>query len=321
LIHYLPSILQLDPRSVTLVAVGSVLLIAALAIQASGRHFKLPPLWLCILFGAWLIDLFFAGTAPDGSRARWMANLLRSLPGRENVRFLLLPPASSLSYPDVVARVDLPLGTLNPRAPQDGVTLSQWESSSVFLPAGQYQFLEDLDRELLFCNGEGCLTAVGSENRFTTGVNLSHFRVRAGSAAAFPIIKVAKLEISSTTAKRSLQLASGVRLHSLDDNAYWDPKGFWIHGGSRAEFAIEGRGPTTLSLANGAEENWVDVVTNHETLQFALRPRTAKRLTVALENGITFLAVEAASGFRPADLDPETEDRRLLGVFLTSPRD
>ena len=75
-----------------------------------------------------------------------------------------------------------------------------------------------------------------------------------------------------------------------------------------------------MSLANGSQQNRIEAVTNDETLLFALRPRAAKRLTVPLVKGFTFLTVEAASGFRPADLDPETNDRRLLGVFLTSPR-
>jgi hypothetical protein len=320
LTHYFPSMLELDLRSVAMAVVASVLLIAAIVVQASGRRLKLAPPWLAILLGAWLIDFTSAGKAPEGSQARWTATLLKGLPGREDQSFLLLPSAKPVAYPDILAKVELPLGALEPKAAQDVESPLYWESSSVYLPAGQYTLLGDSNDELLLCNGEGCFSSSQAGGRFTTRVNLDRFRVRANTPLSRLRVKVSRLEVSPVHARRSLLLASGVRLHSLDDNAYLDPRGYWVHGGSRARFVVEGRGPTVLSLANGAQENWVEAITDQETLQFALRPRAAKRLTVALVEGITFLSVESASGFRPAEFDSGTKDRRLLGVFLTSPR-
>lgn len=320
LTHYFPSMLELDPRSAAMAVAGSLLLMAAIAVLACGRRLKLPPPWLAILMAAWLVDFVSAGTAPESSQARWTADLLKGLAGREDEKFLLLPSAKPIAYPDILAKVELPLGALKPKVSQDAESPLYWESSSVFLPAGQYTLLGDTNDELLLCNGEGCFSSSQSGARFSTRVNLTRFRVRANTPLSSLRIGVVKLEASPVHAKRSLLLASGVRLHSLDDNAYLDLRGYWVRAGLKARFVVEGRGPTVLSLANGAQENWVEAVTDQETLRFALRPRAAKRLTLPLAEGITFLAVESASGFRPADFDSGSKDRRLLGVFLTSPR-
>ncbi len=246
-------------------------------------------------------------------------DLLRELPGREEERFFLLPSARSLPYQEVVAMVDLSLRTASVSTAEDNEE-RYWESRPIYLPAGQYALHGDLREELSLCNGEGCFSSTEIGTRFGVRVNLAHFHVRAKIVPSSDIrIKILRLGSSFVIANCSLQIPSGTRLHSLDENAFAEPKGFWVGARSEARFVLEAElGSQAVSLANGGRENWVEVSFGEKSVQFSLRPWEVKHLEVPLEDGIAFVAVRSASGFRPEDLDPRKSDRRDLGVFLTS---
>jgi hypothetical protein len=245
-----------------------------------------------------------------------MERFLIDLPGHEEARFVELPEWRQLDFADVVGRVEVPLGRLKPGIDDPGTL----RSSTIVLPPGRYRVSASLQGEWLPCNGQGCFAPIEGDGTFATRVELARFHLRGSRPGTELRLELVELERASATARQSISLRAGTRLHSLDDNAFAEPRGFWVKGASRARFALEGRGPVALSLANGARENWVEVLYGGEKLRFSLRPRATKRLTVPVEEGTALLSVQSESGFRPMELEEETTDRRYLGVFLTSPR-
>ena len=94
----------------------------------------------------------------------------------------------------------------------------------------------------------------------------------------------------AVTALQSLAFEGGLRFHSLDDNVFFEPRGFWVRAGAKAHFALEGRRDVdvVLSLANGGRENWVEVEQTEKVLQFSLRPFETKRVQVSFENDLAY---------------------------------
>ncbi len=321
LTHYLPSLVRADPRSLVLVGVGAGILLLAAVVQLSPRRFRLPPLVVPLLVTTCLVDFISPGRAPENARARWMEDLLWGLPGREVDRFLKLPSVSAIEYGEVLGLVDLPLrgATRASRDRQEQVEL--WQSAPIRLPSGEFVLSSDETGEVELCNGEGCFTSSRMGRTFRTGVGLARFRVRSGSASPSLRLRPERLSGKAVTALQSLAFEGGLRFHSLDDNVFFEPRGFWVRAGAKAHFALEGRRDVdvVLSLANGGRENWVEVEQTEKVLQFSLRPFETKRVQVSFENDLAYLTVTSAAGFRPAELDPAKADHRRLGVFLTAP--
>jgi hypothetical protein len=105
--------------------------------------------------------------------------------------------------------------------------------------------------------------------------------------------------------------------------AYMEAGGIWIAGGARATFAMApDRGePLRLRVRNAPVANTITIETDdwHRTLSLAPRevrtidvPRSLLPDTIA-----TLVTIGAATGFRPADLDPTVQDHRLLGCYVT----
>ena len=103
-------------------------------------------------------------------------------------------------------------------------------------------------------------------------------------------------------------------------DAWMEPMGTWVAGGSNAEFAIAPDAQSTLELfmRNGPVANrvtlesatWKETLTLEPGAERTLPlPRDRRRLAIPLK-------VTAATGFRPADFDPKTEDVRFLGVWI-----
>ena len=113
-----------------------------------------------------------------------------------------------------------------------------------------------------------------------------------------------------------MPLPEGRRLHGLDDDAYLDPKGFWVKSGRRARFALEPGGE--LELSNGGLANTVLVHTATGTERIELAPWARTVIATPDDSGATVVSVESEGGFRPMDLDPQSADYRELGVFVRS---
>jgi hypothetical protein len=104
------------------------------------------------------------------------------------------------------------------------------------------------------------------------------------------------------------------RLHGLDDEAYLDPKGFWVKRGARAGFALEPGGD--IQLANGGRDNTVLVHTTSGTERLELAPWARTVVSLSGTAGVAVFFVESVGGFRPAELDPGSADTRDLGIFV-----
>jgi hypothetical protein len=103
-------------------------------------------------------------------------------------------------------------------------------------------------------------------------------------------------------------------------DAWMEPAGTWVAGGSNAEFAIAPDAQSTLQLfmRNGPVANrvtlesatWKETLTLEPGAERTLPlPKDRRRLAIPLK-------VTATTGFRPADFNPKTEDVRFLGVWI-----
>jgi len=293
----------------------------AVIVQLSGRAVRLPPLAITILVGTVLVDVLSPGSPPVTASGRWMERLLWGISNRQTAHFLMLPAVSSLQYGEVLQLIELPLPQARGSTREEREVGGLWESMPVRLPAGEFVLESGPSSELRLCNGEGCFASARPGQPFQTRVGFSRFHVRSEESIPNLHLRAVRLEAGFVTAFQSLQLPSGLRLHSLDDNVFYEPSGFWVRAGSQARFALEQElSPhTVLSLVNGGKENWITVQQSEGVVRFPLRPFEAKRLQIPATHGFGWLAVECATGFRPVDLEPSREDPRPLGVFVTAP--
>jgi hypothetical protein len=109
-------------------------------------------------------------------------------------------------------------------------------------------------------------------------------------------------------------------VYLLAGDAWVEPGGTWIGGRSNAEFAIatDARAPLQLLVRNGPIENSVTLASAAWQERLLLNAGEERLVNVPFDgrDRTTPLTVAAANGFRPADVDPGSEDRRLLGVWI-----
>jgi hypothetical protein len=109
-------------------------------------------------------------------------------------------------------------------------------------------------------------------------------------------------------------------LFLLGGDAWVEPAGTWIGGRSIAEFAIatDPQAPLQVLVRNGPVENSVTLASAAWREQLQLRAGEERLVQVPSDNRgrPTPLIVAAANGFRPADVNPGSEDWRLLGVWI-----
>ena len=323
LTSYLPSIVRGDARSTVVVALAiSLVLVSILAAYFRKTWSHLLPAPLLLLAAAWAQDVTGV-THPRTREGRVVAGFMRALapkiPVAPELEFLALPEYERLSAEDVLARVPLRLQTNR----SDGDP-RHWWSRPYGIPAGRYRVAGVDLRGWSPCNDEVCFDVAESEAareaHFETKVALARFRLRARRLHdPPPRVYAEELYGAGVVAERSLALSSRRRLHSLDDEAYRDRRGFWVKSGARAGFALEASAPTELLLSNGGVENWVNVETPEGGERIRLDPWAAKRFLVPVDDGVATLFVESEKGFRPSDLDPDSADRRELGVLLGAP--
>jgi hypothetical protein len=106
----------------------------------------------------------------------------------------------------------------------------------------------------------------------------------------------------------------------LAGDAWVEPGGTWIAGRSNAEFAIatDPQAPLQLLVRNGPIENSVTLASAawREQLRLTAGEERLVNVPSGARARTTPLTIAAANGFRPADVDPGSEDRRLLGVWI-----
>ena len=119
-------------------------------------------------------------------------------------------------------------------------------------------------------------------------------------------------------ARRATRIGSSL-VFWLTGEAWVEPGGAWIGGRSEAEFSIatEAHAPLQLLVRNGPVEN--DVTLTSALWQETLRLDAGGERVVEVPSGatsLTPLTVATSNGFRPADVDTGSDDRRLLGVWI-----
>jgi hypothetical protein len=106
----------------------------------------------------------------------------------------------------------------------------------------------------------------------------------------------------------------------LEGGAYIESGGAWISGASAAEFAIV-RDPAAsiqLFVRNSAVDNAVVLESGRWRQDLALKPHEERLLEVPVEAnrpGVV-LRVRSATGARPADVEPGSQDKRMLGCWI-----
>jgi hypothetical protein len=307
---YLPSVVTGDVRSIAWALAGVGFVFAAVVLQVQRRVVRLPALALVLLVLAWVQDVTGV-VQPRAQEGRWVTGFWRDLAERQPSRFLALPERERLGLPSVAERVPLRLTALRP----DG-DATRWWSLAYAIPAGSY-VVRGVDAEGLSpCNDRNCFAIDGT--RFDSAVALARFRVRARRLDdPPPRLHFDSVRGFAPVALRSLPLPDGRRLHGLDDEAYLDPKGFWVKRGSRAALALEPGGE--LELTNGGADNTVLIGSSSGVQRFELAPWARVTFSVPRGNGAALVTVESEGGFQPSELDPASADHRQLGVFVAEP--
>ena len=313
LTSYLPSLITADASSIVLASIALTLALLALVLQFLSRPVPLPPFVLLLLAAAWAQDLTGAQHSPR-LEGRWVTELMRQLSESKADAFRAFPSGERLSGDEVKARVSLRLRPLRP----DGDPLHWW-SLPYHIPAGRYRVSGVVLEGFAPCSDRSCFEADGAH--FESKVELGRFRVRLRSFKddGPPRLHWDELFEPRPVVNRTLVFPGDQRLHSFDDGAYLDRRGFWVKRGARAAFALESTTEDVLELSNGGSENWVRVETETDRKRFRLGPWEKKRVRIAIEDGLTTFAVFSEGGFRPSEIDTKNPDRRELGVFLRIP--
>jgi hypothetical protein len=106
----------------------------------------------------------------------------------------------------------------------------------------------------------------------------------------------------------------------MDGTAWVEPGGTWVGGGAAAEFAIapEAQMPVHLFLRNGpvGNEVTIDGIGPAQTLKLNGGEERLIALPVDPGRPVPVVRIASADGFRPADVDPKSEDLRFLGVWI-----
>lgn len=106
-----------------------------------------------------------------------------------------------------------------------------------------------------------------------------------------------------------------------DEQLYPEPQGFWTLGNATAHFTVavppDQKAPVVLRMHPGAKENNIVISTFGWQRRFALVPGQAVEVELpSFDSGVVPLTIAADSGFYPKDADPNSTDRRFLGIWV-----
>ena len=112
----------------------------------------------------------------------------------------------------------------------------------------------------------------------------------------------------------------GIVAFFLDERAFPEPSGFWV-GGEREAWVVlapgDRRGSLSLLLRNAPVDNTVSLEFSGRREEIALKPGEERRVELTLDatTGSVLVRIRSSAGFRPSDVDPNSRDTRLLGVY------
>jgi hypothetical protein len=105
----------------------------------------------------------------------------------------------------------------------------------------------------------------------------------------------------------------------LDAAAFAETDGWWVAGGASATVVLDtapARASGALLIRNGAVANRVSLTAGSWAVTLALAPGEERPIDLPLDAGRARLRVTSEAGFRPSEVDPESDDGRLLGVWV-----
>lgn len=112
-----------------------------------------------------------------------------------------------------------------------------------------------------------------------------------------------------------------------DSGAYMEADGFWVKGRTNLRMTLlklrKSDAFLTLAIHSGARPNLITLATPDWQKQIELAPGVTMRIAVPSKAGEALmpLSITTADGFVPAELEPGSKDRRLLGAWVTFIRD
>ena len=155
--------------------------------------------------------------------------------------------------------------------------------------------------------------------------------VRALTIRAATNAGVAALEmrpVAPRTARASDRVAhhaaryGGTRVFFLDDRTAPEGDGFWVWGAREGWLVFDSSAASVnIVVRNGASPNDVAIRAGDREQRLTLAPGEERPVTIpASGSGAAFATViRTSGGFRPSDVDPHSQDRRYLGVYVVMP--
>jgi hypothetical protein len=121
--------------------------------------------------------------------------------------------------------------------------------------------------------------------------------------------------VTTDVARRAVRYG-GTVVFFVDDRAFAEPAGFWVGGERDTQVVIapdDGRGSVSLTLRNAPVANTVTLEFAGKREAIALTPGEERRIDVPAG---TLVQIRASAGFRPSEMDRNSRDTRLLGVYI-----
>lgn len=113
--------------------------------------------------------------------------------------------------------------------------------------------------------------------------------------------------------------AASVFFH--EEQMYPEPKGFWTAGAHASQLTVAvpdaQAAPVVLSIHSGAVPNTATLSTFGWSETVQLSPGKLVNIELPMfPNGVVPLTIDVVSGFYPRDIDPQSSDRRFLGIWV-----
>jgi hypothetical protein len=161
-----------------------------------------------------------------------------------------------------------------------------------------------------------------------TDINLVGFRASPEIERAGPTIRVRPEAIVDVHARLppaevvSAALLGDTTVYFHDRRTHAEGEGFWTPGSSTIMMTMasaRGKAPV-LGLRAGPVRTAIVLAAQDWRERISLEPNGERRVTLPIsKSGMLRVLIETSTGFVPAEIDPASQDRRSLGVWITAP--